>query len=167
MIPTLILTTWAYLMTAKFEVKTFPVSGKGVSLQDLIGRSIRAERARHGMTQDQLAAAVGVSRPTIVAAETGQNIGSHTLLSLLSYLNMKVSIQPLAHGTFIEHGAPHLPVSVRPAAGKFAVHKRRPLLKDLVVAERERQTRLSTASSEVATPSRRPSKIRPSKIRPS
>jgi transcriptional regulator with XRE-family HTH domain len=147
-------------MAANFELKTFPVSDEGASLQDLIGRSIRAERARLGITQDQLAAAVGVSRPTIVAAETGQNVGSHTLLSLLSYLNMKVSIQPLAHGSFARHEVGPKPVSVRQAPGKLALQRRRPLLKDLVIAERDRQSRLAAASREENGAPRRTSRIR-------
>ena len=36
-----------------------------------IGRAIRAERSRADVTQEQLAEAIGVSRPTVAAMELG------------------------------------------------------------------------------------------------
>jgi transcriptional regulator with XRE-family HTH domain len=105
----------------------FSVPKDGNDLGVRIGNAIRAERARRSLTQQQLAQALGISRPTVIAAEAGQNVGSRSLLSMVAYFGLSVYAQPAAGGFSIER-----------------VHaKSRPLLKDLVVAERGRQARLA------------------------
>ena len=56
--------------------------------------TIRAERARHGLTQEQLADLVGVTRKTINTVENGRFIPS-TLLALKLARTLQVPVETL------------------------------------------------------------------------
>lgn len=59
---------------------------------DLLGRRVRALRKRAGLTQSELAEAIGMSRYAIISLETGKHdIGASRLVSLASALEADVS----------------------------------------------------------------------------
>ena len=55
---------------------------------------IKVERARHNMSQEDLAQTVGVSRQTIYSIETGKYVPS-TVLALKIALHFKVKVEEL------------------------------------------------------------------------
>jgi len=64
---------------------------------DTIGETIRTLREQHGMSQDELAAASGISRGAIHSLEAGKRKGGgrlDTTLGLLDALGMECVIRP-------------------------------------------------------------------------
>ena len=96
-----------------------------------VGAAIRSARTLRRLTQEDLAAAVGLSRPTVVAAEAGRSVSSHNLFVLLEYLGARVTA-----------GAPSPPVSMR----------RRPTIAELVSSERSRRQRLFAPTGRTPAP---------------
>ena len=69
-------------------------------LQEL-GRAIRQARAERGMTQQQLAAKAGLSRPTLNLLENGlvADLGFRKIHALLDQLGLTLLVQPAARMT--------------------------------------------------------------------
>lgn len=57
-----------------------------------MGRRIRETRNRRGWSQVELAAAAGVSRPTIARVERGDDVSTVTLTKVTSALGMVVQL---------------------------------------------------------------------------
>lgn len=57
-----------------------------------IGEQIRKARDKQGLTQTQLAAKAGVSRPTVARVELGVAISIATLERIVSALNLKIEL---------------------------------------------------------------------------
>lgn len=53
-----------------------------------VGQTLRQQRKARHLTQNQLANTLGVRRQTIADLEGGENVGSHLLLSAMTYLNL-------------------------------------------------------------------------------
>lgn len=95
-----------------------------------VGSMLRNSRIRRHITQEELAVAVGLSRPTVVAAEAGRSISSQNLFSLLTYLEV-----PL-----IERGmVVPIPSAATVPAEATPVQRRRPRIGELMAAERRRR----------------------------
>lgn len=98
------------------------------SLLTEIGTRLRAERQRRSLTQDDLARQAGVSRQTVITAESGHGISLRGLLSMLEVLGVRMTFS-------LEVAQP-----------------RRPLIKDLMREARARQaTRVSHHESGQST----------------
>jgi DNA-binding XRE family transcriptional regulator len=96
-----------------------------------IGTAIRSGRVLRRLTQAELADAIGVSRPTVVAAEAGRSVSSHNLFALMGHLGMR--LMPSSHG----------------AANQV---RRRPNIAELVSVERVRRQRLAVPRGRSAAP---------------
>ncbi len=96
-----------------------------------IGTAIRSARVLRRLTQAELADAVGVSRPTVVAAETGRSVSSHNLFSLMGHLGMR--LMPSSHG------------AAKPT-------RSRPNIAELVSEERVRRQRLDVPLHRISVP---------------
>jgi transcriptional regulator with XRE-family HTH domain len=60
-----------------------------------LGRRLRDQRLRLGLTQAQLAAKAGLTQPAISRVERGLGLGSlEQLLSLLNALGLELALQP-------------------------------------------------------------------------
>ncbi|MBP7867032.1 MAG: helix-turn-helix transcriptional regulator [Acidobacteria bacterium] len=61
-----------------------------------IGHHIQSERKRRGLTQSQVAAALGMSRTTIGQIENGtvQDVGVRKLIRLLEFLELELAVRP-------------------------------------------------------------------------
>lgn len=57
-----------------------------------IGKDIREARENLGLTQEQLAEAARVSRPTISRVETGSNISTGTLEKVVKALGQRLTL---------------------------------------------------------------------------
>lgn len=57
-----------------------------------LGKSIRNERKKLGLTQAQLAKQSGCRRETVIAAESGENISIYTLMSIFAGLGKGLRI---------------------------------------------------------------------------
>jgi len=97
-----------------------------------IGAAIRSARVLRRLTQAELADAVGVSRPTVVAAEAGRSVSSHNLFALMGHLGMRLT--PSSHGVANQT-------------------RRRPNIAELVSVERVRRQRLAVPRHRIAQPS--------------
>jgi transcriptional regulator with XRE-family HTH domain len=72
---------------------------ESIDLRAVLGRNLRAERARAGLLQDGLAAHVGVSRSTVVSWEAGKRrIGVEEVVLLCEALGVGL-FDLLAGGT--------------------------------------------------------------------
>ena len=58
----------------------------------MFGRSFKAERRALGKTQEEIAAAAGCRRQTIVALETGRNVSLHIVFAALAALGKGLAI---------------------------------------------------------------------------
>lgn len=58
-----------------------------------LGETITRHRVSHGLTQQQLAGAVGVSRQTIARVETGHSVASETLTEIAAVLGLHVTLE--------------------------------------------------------------------------
>ncbi|MGC8519758.1 MAG: helix-turn-helix domain-containing protein [Steroidobacteraceae bacterium] len=109
------------------------VDAQALRMLKALGMRLRAERRRRGLTQSELAHAASVSRPTVIAAEAGRGVSSQSLAAMMSVLALDLA-HPSAPG--------------------------RPPLKDLMRAERERQSR-RPVQLEPASPSIAPDEVEP------
>ncbi|AQP49387.1 hypothetical protein BW730_14335 [Tessaracoccus aquimaris] len=57
-----------------------------------IGATVREVRVERGMTQDGLAVAAGVSRPTVARIETGYGVAMPSLQAVAKVLRLKVNV---------------------------------------------------------------------------
>lgn len=62
----------------------------------MIGKHIKSERKRKNLSQQTLAAALGMSRTTIGQIENGtvQDIGVRKLVRILEYLELELRLRP-------------------------------------------------------------------------
>lgn len=100
------------------------------TMQKLIAERIREERSHLKLTQVELAQKAGVSRATLIATEAGQGVSAQNLFAIAAALNL----------TFV-------------LTAKREQPSRRPRLKELMQAERERQAVRLLALSETSAPS--------------
>jgi len=64
-----------------------------------LGQAIRALRKKHGLTQQQLALAAGVSRTTVWQLESGRaTLTVDNLLAIVSALSAEIRIEPRQQG---------------------------------------------------------------------
>ncbi len=96
-----------------------------------VGAAIRLARTLRRLTQEELAAAVGLSRPTVVAAEAGRSVSSYNLFALCGYLGVHWTVGGMA----------------QPAYGR-----RRPTIAELMSSERSRRRRLSAPDERAVAP---------------
>lgn len=94
-----------------------------------IGKTLRSARVIRRLTQEELARAVGVTRPTVVAAEAGRSVSSQNLFALLEFLGVRLTSGAMA--------------SPNPA-------RRRPNIAELVGGERLRRQRLFASAGRGA-----------------
>ena len=62
-----------------------------VTIKDVklnIGRLVREQRLQHELSQDELAAALNISRLTVRKLEAGSNVTVDTLLKVLNHFDM-------------------------------------------------------------------------------
>jgi len=57
------------------------------------GAIVKAQRQQKQWTQDQLAAAAQVSRPTVARIEAGSAVSTHTLTKIAESLGIEVSVE--------------------------------------------------------------------------
>lgn len=136
-----------------------------------LGARLHAERRRRGLRQADLARAASVSRPTVIAAEAGRGVSSQSLAALMAALGLDIARlsmpeRPLLKGLMraererqAQLRLQRKPASTPLARDGVAVHggrivdnkvpqtveqqpRRRPLLKELMAAERMRQNQL-------------------------
>lgn len=74
---------------------TKPNNITGVTSSGRLGQAVRAIRRAKGMTQGELSAAAGVSRPQISTIESGlANPGMSTVMRLLRALDCSLTVVP-------------------------------------------------------------------------
>lgn len=144
------------------------LTDRALSLRKRIGELVRTERLRRNMTQKDLGKTAGVSRPTVIAVESGRSVSSQNLLILMASLDVSfidqdraASNRPRLKELMRAERERHVTLQRKRSAGLRTVGQAaavsdgkgqtpsvpehrpdRPLLKDLLVSERERQTRL-------------------------
>jgi transcriptional regulator with XRE-family HTH domain len=59
-----------------------------------VGETIRQKRKLAGLSQEALATAAGVKRRVVADLESGRNVGTHVLLTVLSRLGDRIEIVP-------------------------------------------------------------------------
>ena len=99
---------------------------EAVALLQKIGDVLRAERLGRGLTQGELASRAGVSRPTVIAGESGRSIATQNLVAIMISLDLVFGEKDLA-------------LSIRKPKTQGSG---RPRLKDLMRDERERAAKL-------------------------
>ena len=136
-----------------------------------LGMLLRAERRRRGLKQAELAQAASVSRPTVIAAEAGRGVSSQSLAAMmgvlaLDFAHLSAPARPPRKDLMrpgrerqtrrripLEPAVPSIaPDEVEPYGNRIANREvaqtveqqphRRPLLKELMTAERLRRDRL-------------------------
>jgi transcriptional regulator with XRE-family HTH domain len=65
-----------------------------------VGEMIRQKRKRAGLSQEAVATAAGVKRRVVADLESGRNVGTHVLLTVLSRLGDRIEMVPDDSGTY-------------------------------------------------------------------
>ena len=147
------------------------VETQSLRLLKELGMRLRAERRRRGLKQAELAQAASVSRPTVIAAEAGRGVSSQSLAAMMGVLALdfahlsaptppprkdlmrperkrqtrrRVPLETAFPSIVRDEVEPHgKPITSREVTQTVEQQPhRRPLLKELMTAERLRRDRL-------------------------
>lgn len=66
----------------------------------IIGNALKNDRKTHKLTQEILGVKARVDRRTVMAAESGKNVGLHEFIRMANSLGLELSLKPMQSISF-------------------------------------------------------------------